>query len=118
VLSQAHCYFACDPFATNYVALTVSLRNESCFKNFLANEKHQPTQFPALLLPMTTYTVQSCPVFFRLFCADDMQRTNTPQDDKLRNKKKRPKVCDIGAVIILRIFHRLVLIKEQTKERK
>jgi hypothetical protein len=27
-----------------------------------------------------------------------MQRTNTPQDDKLRNKKKRLKVCDIGAL--------------------
>jgi hypothetical protein len=27
-----------------------------------------------------------------------MQRTNTPPDDKLRNKKKRLKVCDKGAL--------------------
>jgi nicotinamide riboside kinase len=35
----------------------------------------------------------------RLFCADDMQRTNATQNDKLRNKKKRLKVCDTGALL-------------------
>jgi len=72
----------------------VSLRNESCFKNFLANEKTSTDPIPCTSITHDNLHSTVLPRIFRPFCADDMQRTtHNTQDDKLRNKKKR----DIGA---------------------